>query len=175
MRFDLEHTVHILGRTPSVLDVLLRNLARGWTLENEGPETWSPYDVLGHLVHGDREDWIPRMETILNHGPARTFTPFDRFAQFESSRGKTLEDLLDDFGLLRAGNVDRLKEMNLSPMDLEQKGRHPDFGEVTLRELLATWVVHDLGHIRQICRVMAKQYRGEVGPWVKYLPVLTSG
>ncbi len=170
MTFDLENAVAVLARTPGALDALLRGLPAPWTSGNEGPDTWSPFDVVGHLIHGEETDWIPRARIILDHGEARSFDPFDRFAMFEASRSKTLDALLDAFAVLRTRNL--LRSWNLQPADLARKGRHPELGTVTLRHLLATWVVHDLSHLRQAARTMAKQYAGEVGPWAAYLPVL---
>lgn len=172
MRFDLEHATDILSRTPAVLDSLLRNLSAGWAFGNEGAQTWSPFDVLGHLVHGERTDWLPRVRMILQSGESKTFEPFDRFAQFEASRGKSVEELLGEFAELRSGNVRALNELNLTAEDLARKGAHPELGTVTLEELLATWVVHDLDHVAQITRTMSKQYGEAVGPWEAYLSVL---
>jgi len=143
-------------------------------MQNEGGESWSPFDIVGHLVHGEKTDWITRTETILKYGKEKTFEPFDRFAQFENSKGKNINELLSEFSALRLKNLQRLNEMNIREDDLIKKGIHPHFGKVTLRELLATWVVHDLGHISQIARVMAKQYKDEVGPWKEYLPVVNN-
>ena len=173
MEFQQEHAVDILGRTPATLQSLLRDLPEPWVMQNEGPETWSPYDILGHLVHSEETDWIPRAKIILEHGEARAFEPFDRFAMFEKSKGKTIAELLDTFARLRAENLRELQTLNLTPELLEKRGTHPELGTVLLKQLLATWVVHDLGHIRQVARVMAKQYRDAVGPWKAYLPVLS--
>lgn len=172
MQFSLETALPILERTPSVLNELLCGLGNEWTTPNEGPETWSPFDVVGHLIHGDRTDWIPRARIILEHGEARPFGPFDRFAQFEASRGKSMKTLLDEFAALRDQNLMALQDMNLSREDFNRRGVHPELGTVRLGQLLATWVVHDLGHIAQISRVMAKQYAGEVGVWKPYVGVL---
>jgi hypothetical protein len=172
MRFDLTRAVEILARTPSTLRALLRGLPEMWTRGDEGPETWSPFDVMGHLNHGERTDWIPRAKIILAEGQSRTFEPFDRYAQLGRDQERTLEDLLQEFEDLRSESLRALGEMNLSEQDLDRKGRHPEFGAVTLRQLLAAWVVHDLGHIAQIARAMAKQYREEAGPWRAYLPIL---
>ncbi len=172
MDFDLKQAIEVLARTPQTLRTLLEGLPPDWTSNNEGPETWSPYDVLGHLIHGEKTDWIGRVRLILDHGENRTFEPFDRFAQFHESQGKSLEDLLDEFARMRARNLETLRGFELTPERLELRGRHPDFGTVTLRNLLATWTAHDLGHIAQITRVMAKQYSDYVGPWRAYLPVL---
>jgi hypothetical protein len=173
MHFEIDSALTILERTPATLDLLLRGLPAEWVSGREGPETWSPFEVVGHLIHGERTDWVVRAKKIVTVGPDGTFDPFDRFAMFEDSRGKTLTELLDEFATLRRENVCCIRELRLSEADLRREGQHPDFGLVTLRQLLATWVVHDLGHIAQIVRVMAKQYRDEVGPWGAYLPVLT--
>lgn len=171
MEFSLRDTCTILERTPGVLSQLLKDLPKDWTHQNEGPETWSPFDVVGHLIHGEKTDWIPRTKIIL-YEEDKHFIPFDRFAQFEESKGKTLESLLSEFEALRIDNLQELRKLNLQPSDLEKEGIHPEFGAVTLRQLLAAWTTHDLGHIVQISRVMAKQYKQEAGPWPKYLAVL---
>lgn len=172
MKFQLEQARQVLGRTPHTLDSLLRPLSEAWTTPNEGAETWSPYDVVGHLIHGEETDWIPRARLIVEHGEDRAFEPFDRVAMFERSKGKTLAELLDDFAHARQQSLKALDSMNLTPELLEKKGRHPELGVVTLKQLLATWVVHDLGHVSQVVRVMAKQYTEEVGPWTAYLSIL---
>jgi hypothetical protein len=172
MELDLERGVEILERTPRVLREMLSGLSPEWVDATEGPETWSPYDIVGHLIHGERTDWIPRAKIILAQGPDLRFIPFDRFAQFRESEGKTLADLLDEFEQLRAASVAALNEWQLSDDQLSLEGVHPAFGAVTLRQLLATWVAHDLGHIAQTARVLAKQYRDAVGPWREYLPVM---
>jgi hypothetical protein len=172
MEFDLEEAMAALSRTPAALKAMLSGLPRNWTENNEGPETWSPYDVIGHLIHGERVDWIPRAKIILEHGEARPFDPFDRFAQFEESKGKTLGELLEEFAALREQNLATLREMKIGAGDFEKTGRHPALGKVTLKELLATWVTHDLDHIAQIARTMAKQYATEVGPWQAYISIL---
>jgi DinB family protein len=174
MEFQLEEAISILSRTPATLNSLLRDLPGEWTTSNEGPDTWSPYDVLGHLIHGEETDWIPRAQIILEHGEARAFEPFDRFAQFEKSKGKSTIELLDEFESLRKVNLAVLEQMNITPDQLAQRGTHPGLGRVTLNELLATWVVHDLSHIAQAARVMCKQYSDAVGPWKQYLPLLGS-
>jgi uncharacterized damage-inducible protein DinB len=173
MKFDLEEGIAVLGRTPQVLRLLLSGLPEVWTASNEGEATWSPYDVIGHLIHGERTDWIPRARIILAQGPSRRFEPFDRFAQFEESRGKSLDDLLDELAALRSANLDTLRELPLNDDTLDLEGEHPTFGAVTLGQLLATWVAHDLNHIGQIARVMARQYAEAVGPWKEFLPILT--
>jgi hypothetical protein len=172
MEFDLEEAMAALSRTPAALKAMLSGLPRNWTENNEGPETWSPYDVIGHLIYGERVDWIPRAKIILEHGEARPFDPFDRFAQFEESKGKTLGELLEEFAALREQNLATLREMKIGAGDFEKTGRHPALGKVTLKELLATWVTHDLDHIAQIARTMAKQYATEVGPWQAYISIL---
>jgi hypothetical protein len=172
MEFQLDHATEILRRTPATLNLLLRHLPEEWTLSNEGPESWSPFDVVGHLIHAEEADWIPRAMLILEFGESGTFEPFDRFAMFEKSRGKSLGDLLDRFEQLRGESLKELEGMNLRPEMLGKRGMHPELGVVTLNQLLSTWVVHDLGHIGQIVRVMAKQYTEAVGAWQAYLPVL---
>jgi hypothetical protein len=172
MNFNLEKSLEILDRTPSVLNALLKDISMEWTSANEGGESWSVYDIIGHLIHGERTDWMVRAEIILSDRPDKTFEPFDRFAQFEKSKGKTLEQLLDEFEILREFNLGNLRSKNISMDELERKGIHPVFGEVSLSQLLAAWVVHDLNHIAQISRVMAKQYKSAAGPWVEYLRVL---
>ena len=173
MQFDLERSLEILERTPSTVTHLLRGLSPEWTQANEGPETWSPYDVLGHLVHGEQTDWVPRARVILEHGEGKPFEPFDRFGQFTRFKGWTLEDLLQSFAAERQKGLETVRGWRLTPELLARRGRHPDLGSVTLAQLLATWVVHDLGHIAQMTRVMAKQYGDATGPWKAYLPVLT--
>jgi len=171
--FEIGRAIEILERTPKILKIFLSDLSDNWVYENEGKGSWSPYDIIGHLIHGEKTDWIIRARMILEDGKSKTFRPFDRFAQFHDSRGKSLKELLKDFETFRLKNIEILREMNLSDDDFDKKGIHPDFGEVSLRQLISTWVVHDLGHIRQIARVMAKQYKDELGPWEKYLPVVT--
>jgi len=172
MDFELTTGIAILERTPHTFRALLAGLPPAWTDADEGPETWSPYVILGHLIHGERTDWIPRARIILDQGPQRRFTPYDRFAQFRESQGKSLADLLDEFARLRAENLAALAGWRLTDAELALEGEHPEFGPVTLRQLLATWVTHDLGHVAQTARVLAKQYREAVGPWRAYLPVL---
>ncbi len=173
MQFDVGQAMTILRRTPSVFDALLRDLPDSWVASNEGDNTWSPLDVVGHLVHCEKADWIPRARLILEKGESEVFEPLDRSAHFEESRGKAPNELLNEFAVLRPANLSTLEEFELSASDLQRTGRHPVFGVVTLGQLLATWVVHDLGHIAQTTRVMAKQYTGQVGPWAEYVPVLT--
>lgn len=172
MRFNLSDGVAVLERTPRVLRDLLDGLPEGWVSATEGPDTWSPFDVVGHLIHGERTDWIPRARIILAQGAERRFTPYDRFAQFRESKGKTSGMLLEELASLRAENLATLRSWKLTDAQLALTGEHPALGTVTLRQLLATWVAHDLGHIAQVARVMAKQYREAVGPWREYLPVL---
>lgn len=172
MEFNLEDAVAVLAKTPSVLNALLGGMPPQWINGNEGGNTWNPFDVLGHLIHAEQADWIPRAKIILEFGESRTFDVFDRFAQFEHSRGKTVAELLAEFESLRNAGLDELRKMNLSEADLQRAGTHPEFGTVTLGQLLATWVVHDLSHITQISRTMAKQYAEAVGPWRAYLSVL---
>jgi len=172
MDFDLTNTTAILERTPHVLRALLAGLSPAWTDATEGPDTWSPYVVMGHLVHAERADWIPRARLIVAQGTHRRFTPFDRFAQFRDSQGKSLQDLLDEFAQLRAESLATLAGWRLTDDELALEGEHPAFGAVTLRQLLATWTAHDLSHIAQITRVMSKQYREAVGPWRQYLPIM---
>ena len=171
-RFDLAEATAVLERTPAALRALLAGLPDAWILADEGPETFSPFDNVGHLLHGERTDWIPRAQIILAQGDARRFEPYDRFAQRRESQGRSLADLLDEFARLRADNLATLRTWNLTDRQLALTGEHPALGTVTLRQLLATWVAHDLGHIAQTTRVMAKRYRDAVGPWRAYLPVL---
>ena len=173
MNFSLASSLEILSRTPRVLECLLKELSNEWVYYNEGDETWSPFDIVGHLIQGEKTDWMSRLEIILDNNPDKRFKPFDRFAQFEDNKEKSLDELLSQFKSLRESNLEKLKSLNITDKMLDYTGVHPDFGNVNLRELLSTWVVHDLGHIAQISRVMAKQYKGEVGPWMEYLPVLT--
>jgi hypothetical protein len=170
--FDMAAGTAILERTPATVRAMLAGLPPGWTQATEGQDTWSPYVIVGHLIHGERTDWIARARVILAQDPERRFTPYDRFAQFRESQGKSLAQLLDEFGALRAENLATLAGWRLSDTELALTGEHPAFGPVTLRQLLATWVAHDLGHVAQIARVMAKQYREAVGPWRAYLPIL---
>ena len=172
MEFRLDHAKEILRRTPATLSSLLRDIPEEWCLSNEGSESWSPFDVIGHLIHGEKADWIPRAKIILEYGESRAFEPFDRFAMFEKSRGKNLGELLAEFERLRVGSLRELEKMNLTPEALGRRGQHPELGTVTLGQLLSTWVVHDFGHIGQVARVMAKQYGEAVGPWRAYLPIL---
>lgn len=173
MEFSLHKSIEILERTPNVLALMLHGLSPDWTLTNEGQDTWSVYDILGHLIEGEKTDWIPRVDIILSDGQ-KVFKPFNRFSQFEESKGKSLWQLLEEFKVLRMKNLEYLRSKELTSHHFEQEGIHPHFGPVNLSQLLSTWTVHDLNHIAQISRVMAKQYLAEVGPWVKYLKVLQS-
>jgi hypothetical protein len=172
-RCGLDDALVLLARTPRVLDAWLRDLPDAWGLAREAPDTWTPFDVVGHLVHGERTDWMPRVRRILEHGEAVPFDPFDRFAQLRESAGKSLADLLDEFRDLRAANLQALSALGLDDAALGKRGTHPALGPVTLRQLLATWVAHDFGHVSQIARVLASQYAGEVGPWRAYLRVIS--
>lgn len=172
MDFDLQTAVPVLARTPEVLDVLLRDLPSDWVSQTEGPGTWSPYDVVGHLIHGERTDWMPRADHLLAHGENVPFPVFDRFAQFEASKGKSLPELLDTFRALRADSLRRLTALRLTTADLASTGQHPEFGRVTLGQHLATWVAHDLDHLVQIARVMGRQSTEAVGPWRQYLRIM---
>jgi hypothetical protein len=171
--FAVDEAAALLSRTPAVLDAWLRGLPAGWIAAHEGGESWSPFDVVGHLIHGERTDWIPRARIILEHGEREPFPPFDRLAQFKESAGRTLEGLLDEFAALRRQSLADLRGMQLSEADLDRRGRHPALGTVTLRQLFATWVAHDCDHLVQVARVMARQYAGEVGPWAQYLRVIS--
>jgi hypothetical protein len=171
--FVMDEAVAILARTPAALEALLRGLPDGWISANEGGETWSPFDVIGHLIHGERTDWVQRARIILEHGETRPFDKFDRFAQFALSEGRSLASLLDEFATLRQENLRELERMRLTDADLDRRGRHPELGVVTLRQLLATWVAHDLDHVVQISRVLARQYSDEVGPWRAYLRIIS--
>lgn len=173
MEFDLTLAIAVLERTPLTLSSLLRGLGPAWIDATEGPETWSPYTIVGHLILGERTNWVPRAQLILAQGPNVRFTPFDRVPPFRESQSESLDDLLDEFARLRAANLATLAGWRLTDTELALEGEHPEFGVVMLRQLLATWVVHDLGHVAQIARVMAKQYRDPVGPWRAYLPILT--
>jgi hypothetical protein len=170
--FHLDEAVALLERTPSLLDAQLRGLPEPWIGCDEGPDTWSPFLVVGHLIHGEKTDWIPRARRILDDGEKRAFEPFDRFAQIEATKGRPLADLLDEFAILRRASLDALAAMKLGEKELDRRGRHPELGAVTLRQLLATWVAHDLDHAQQIARVMAKRYASECGPWSAYLRIV---
>jgi hypothetical protein len=172
MQQNLQHTIELLARTPAALDVLLRDLPEAWTLCNDRENTWSAFEVVAHLIYGERTDWIPRTKILLQFGEAKAFEPFDRAGHVQESQGKSLAQLLDEFARLRAESLAELRALNLRPEDLARRGRHPAFGPVTLSELLAAWVGHDLTHLHQISRVMAHQYREAVGPFGAYLGVL---
>jgi hypothetical protein len=173
MEFKLQEAIAILSRTPAVVETLLTGLPGEWVMNNEGGETWSPYDIIGHYIEGEKNDWITRMQIILDGGEEKHFKPFNRFAQLEDSKGKTLTELLDQFKQLRKQNISTLQSANITENDLDKTGIHPHFGPVTLRQLLSTWVVHDLAHINQVSRVMAKQYTEAIGPWTEYFSVIT--
>jgi len=172
--FRVADAVLVLERTPATLSGMLSGLGTVWTLGNYGPDTFSPFDVVGHLIHGEKTDWIPRLRRILEHGERVPFEPFDRFAQYEESRGKRMEDLLAEFARLRAESLVELRSLEPGEAELERLGKHPALGTVTVRQLLATWIVHDLNHVAQIAKAMARQYRDEVGPWEGYLPILSA-
>ncbi len=172
MKYSHEESYLILERTPLVLKALLSNLSAEWIMSNEGPETFSPYDVIGHLIEGEKTDWAVRAKIILTFGLSKPFEPWDRFAQYENSKPKTLDELLDEFETVRKENMTWFRSLHLSEDDLNKKGMHPVLGEVTLRNLLSTWVVHDLTHIAQVTRVMAKQYKEEMGPWPEFFRIL---
>lgn len=172
MDFELTSGIAVLERTPQTFAAMLAGLPPEWTEATEGPDTWSPYVIVGHLIHGERTDWVGRARIILAQGGDRRFTPYDRYAQFRESEGKTLASLLDEFAALRGENLETLAGWQLTDTHLSLEGVHPEFGAVTLRQLLATWVAHDLGHIVQVARVMARQYRDAVGPWRAYLSVM---
>lgn len=172
MEHNLQNSIALLTRTPAALNTLVRDLPEEWTFRNEGENTWSVFDIVGHLIHGERTDWMARTRIILQFGETKPFDRFDRWAQQRESEGKSLPQLLDDFAQLRSQNLSELRALNLKPEDLQKRGKHPALGTVTLSELLATWSAHDLTHLHQISRVMAYQYRASVGPWVKFLGVL---
>jgi hypothetical protein len=171
--FVMEEAVAILSRTPSTLDALLRGLSAGWIAATEGGDSWSPFDVIGHLIHGERTDWMPRAKIILEHGETKPFEKFDRLAQFAAPEGQTLASLLDEFARVRGANLRELASLQLTDEDLERRGRHPELGVVTLRQLLATWVAHDLDHVMQVARVLGRQYSDAVGPWRAYLRIIS--
>jgi uncharacterized damage-inducible protein DinB len=174
MTFSLAESLDLLARTPRVLDALLRESSAAWHAVDEGPDTWSAFDVVGHLIHGEETDWVPRARIILEHGERRPFDPFDRFAQLQRFAGWSLDALLDRFAELRHANLAIVRDWRLTGAQLALRGRHPELGTVTLQELLATWAVHDLNHLGQISRVMAKRFTREVGPWRAYLGILGS-
>jgi hypothetical protein len=172
MEHNLSHTISLLTRTPAALNALLRDLPEAWTSRNEGENTWSAFDVVGHLIHGERTDWMPRARIVLQFGETKAFEPFDRGGHVRESQGKSLAQLLDEFSHVRSQSLAELRALNLRPEDLKRRGRHPALGVVTLSELLAAWAAHDLTHLHQISRIMAHQYREAVGPWSAYLGVL---
>lgn len=172
MKFDLERSIEVLAATPTSVRALLGELSEDWIASNGDHENWQPFDIIGHYIYAEEADWIPRAKVILAQADDRTFPPFDRVAQFERSKGRSLAELLDEFERVRSENIQTLRSWELVDEELELKGVHPEFGEVTLRELIATWVVHDLTHIRQIVTVMAKRYDVAVGPWRAYLSIL---
>jgi hypothetical protein len=172
MEHNLEHTISLLTRTPTALDALLRDLPEIWVLRNEGDNTWTPFDVVGHLIHAERTDWMTRVKVCLQSGGTRTFEPFDRLGQARESQGKSMAQLLDEFAHVRSENIGELRALNLRREDFDRRAQHPALGIVTLSQLLATWAAHDLTHLHQISRVMAHQYRDAVGPWSAYLGVL---
>ena len=172
MEFSLTDTIALLSRTPAALNALLRDLPESWTFRNEGENTWTPFDIVGHLIHAERTDWVQRVRTILQFGETQAFAPFDRSGHAREIRGKSLAQLLEEFARVRAENLDKLRALNLKPEDLKRRGKHPSLGPVTMANLLATWATHDLTHLHQISRTMAYQYREAVGPWSKYLGVL---
>lgn len=172
MDFSIDKSIEILERTPDVLAELTNQLSGDWTMNNEGGETWSVFDVIGHLIHGDKTDWMTRIEIILSKDSDKEFKSFDRFAQFEESKGKSLEQLLSEFAMVRKTNLQKLKGFHLTVSDYNKTGIHPKFGAVTLSQLIAAWTVHDLDHLSQISRVMAKQYKEATGPWIEYLKII---
>lgn len=172
MRFDLSNSIRILERTPLVLLSMLSDLPEELAMANEGNDTWSPYDIAGHLIHGEKTDWTERLKIILSDNPDKSFSSFDRYAQFSESRNKSLNDLLSEFKNLRHDNIKYLKELDLKDEDFHKEGIHPEFGAVTLSQLLSAWTVHDLDHLAQISRVIAYQYKDSAGPWKKYLGIL---
>ncbi len=174
MTYNLKQALEVLERTPNTINALLLGLSNEWIYNNEGDNTWSAFDVVGHLIHGEKTDWIVRTKIILSDSDSKIFKSFDRFAQFENSKGKTLQELLKEFSKLRAENLKTFKDLQITASQLEMKATHPELGEVRLKELLACWVAHDLAHIAQITRIMAKQYKDEVGPWKAFIPILNT-
>jgi len=172
MKFDLNNSIEVLEKTPIILESYLSGLSNNWLKNNEGKNTWSPYDIIGHLIFGEKTDWIIRTKTILSKSENKIFEPFDRFAQLKENKNKSISELITEFKDLRKSNLKELKSLNITNKDYGLKGIHPELGEVTLEQLISTWVVHDLGHISQISRVMAKQYKTNVGPWKTYLGIL---
>ncbi|MTB52078.1 DinB family protein [Lewinella sp. W8] len=172
MTYEIDKAIEILSRTPLVLETLLNGISEEWVRSNEGANTWSPYDIVGHFIHGEKTDWIPRARIILSDATDKTFAPFDRFAQEREDQAKPITELLAEFKSLRKANIKALRSLGVNDSTLQKTGMHPELGEANLKELLSTWVVHDLGHIAQMTRVMAKQYKTEVGPWKAYLTIL---
>jgi hypothetical protein len=172
VKFGFDRAIAVLARTPATLRALLAGLPDEWALEIDRLESWSAFDIVGHLIHGERTEWIPRARMILEHGTSRPFEPFDRFAQEEATKGKSLAELLDTFEELRGQSLRALRSLDLKPAHLDREGTHPELGLVTMKQLLATWAVHDLAHLAQIAELMASQYGSEVGPWRAYLPIL---
>ena len=172
MEFELDKAIRVLEATPSILQAWLGDLPPEWVHASDGEDTWSPFDIVGHLIHGEKTDWIPRAEIILSDQETRQFEPFDRFAMFADSEGRTMQELLDSFADWRQQSINRLRSLQPSETDLNKTGVHPDLGTVTLKQLLATWVAHDLNHLGQIAKVMARQYKVEVGPWSEFLGIL---
>jgi hypothetical protein len=174
MKFNLAEHIKILKRTPEILQLLLMDLSDNWIYANEGANTWSPFDIMGHLIHGEKTDWIPRTNIIINGAGKGMFHPFDRFAQFENSKGKTISQLLIEFSDLRRDNIQTLESLNIDESTLEMRGIHPELGQVSLQQLISTWVAHDLNHIHQMTRVMVKNHKPLMGPWSKYFSLLNS-
>ena len=174
MNFELNKSIEVLEKTPQVLESLLNGLSKEWIVNNEGENTWSPYDIVGHLIFGEKTDWIVRIKTILSESENKLFEPFDRFAQLKEDQNKPIQELIKEFKIIRKSNLNELISLNITSEDYNLTGIHPEFGQVTLKQLISTWAVHDLGHIAQISRVMAKQYTEEVGPWINYLGILKS-
>lgn len=172
MDFEIGHAIEVLERTPAVLRTLLTGLSDPWIHNNYGQKTFSPFDVVGHLVHGEITDWLARAKIILEHGEAKPFEPFDRYAMYDASKGKTITELLDTFESLRRQNIEDLKALRLTPQQLLSRGTHPELGPITMKELLTMWAVHDLNHIAQIAKAMAFQYRDGVGPWLPFVSIL---
>lgn len=172
MEFSLDQSIEILERTPNILDAYLNQISEDWLRHNEGENTWSPYDIAGHLVFGEKTDWMARIKIILNDSENKLFEPFDRFAQQNEDQNRPVSALIEEFRSLRNANLKELKSLNIQQSDYSRIGLHPAFGQVTLAQLISSWVVHDLGHIAQISRVMSKQYKTEVGPWVEYMSIL---
>jgi hypothetical protein len=172
MEFDLQKSIEILERTPLVCQQLLGGLHSDWILSDEGPDTFSPFEVVGHLIHGEKTDWVVRAKWIIEKGSIEAFEPYDRFAQARESKGKSMGQLLEEFRLIREQNIAWVRSVSWQPEDFSKKGLHPVLGEVSMKNLLSTWVVHDLTHIAQITRVMAKQYKSEMGPWPAFFRIL---